>query len=120
MAVAAVGDEALGLGDGVVEVGRLIHAEYGAELLVRHLLGEPHGLDLADEDLGGFGNLDAGDLGDAPGGLADDLGVDGAVDDDRLADAVEFLALEEVAAATLELGLGLGVGLIAHHGHALL
>ena len=117
--VAAVGDQALSLGEGLVEGLGLVHAEDRGELLVRHGLG---GLDrggLADQDLGGLGNLDACDLGDLVGGLADDLCVDGAVDDDGLADAIELGTLEEVAATGLELGLD-GIVDVGKDGHGLL
>ena len=119
VAVTAVGDEALGLGDGLVEGLGLVHAQDRGELLVRHLLGGVNALDLADEDLGALGHLDAGDLGDGVGALADDLGVDGAVDDDGLADTVQLVALEEVAAAGSELGLD-GVVYVGEDSHGLL
>ena len=113
VAVAAIGDEALGLGEGVVEVLRAVERERRGELLVRELLGGRHVGDLADEHLGALGHGDAGELGDRVGGLADDLAVDGAVHDEGLAQALELLALaEHVAAAALELGLELVVDVV--------
>ena len=112
VAVAAVGDEALGLGEGVLPVLGAIHAEDGGELLVGPGLGGLDGLDLADEHLGAGGDGHAGGLGDLGRGLADHLGVDAAVDDDGVADLGDLVALEEVAAALLELGLDLVVDLV--------
>ena len=43
-------------------------------------------LDLADEHLAALVDVQAGELCDLVRGLADDLGVEGAVDDDGLAD----------------------------------
>jgi hypothetical protein len=62
-------------------------------------------VDLADQDLGLDGHLDAGDLGDGVRRLTHDLGVDAAVDDDGLAHLVELGRLQEVAATSCELGL---------------
>ena len=114
VAVAAVRHEALGLGDGLVERLGLVHAQDRRELLVGHLLGGLHARDLADEDLGLLGHVDASHLGDGVSALAHDLGVDRAVDDDGLADLVELGALEEVAAASLELGLDGVVNVLEH------
>ena len=120
MAIAAVSDEALGLGQGVVEVLGLVHGQDGAQLLVRELLGGVDRGNLADKNLGAGRHRHAGDLGDLGGALAHDLGVHGAVDNDGLANLVQLVALEEVAATGLELGLGSLVGLVANDGHGLL
>ena len=111
MSVAAVGNQLLRLGDGVVKVLRLVHRQHGAELFVRELLGDVHALDLADENLGAFGNRHAGERRDGYGLLTDDFGVQRAVDDDGMAHLVELLTVEEVAAARLELLFDLGVEL---------
>ena len=86
---------------------------------MRELLRDVDALDLADEDLGAGGHLDTSHLCDGRSALADDAGVEAAVDDDGLADLVKLVALEEVAATALELGTSLVIDVV-EHGHALL
>ena len=86
VAVAAVGDEMLGLFKGVREVLRAVHGKHRGELLVREFFGNIDALNLADEDFRCLGDRHAGELRDLMRALADDFGVQGAVDDDGLAD----------------------------------
>ena len=62
-------------------------------------LGDVHGFHLADENLGVFRHVHAGHGGDHRGRLADDFGVQGAVDQDGGADFVQLVRLQEVAAS---------------------
>ena len=72
-----------------------------------------------DSDLGGRGNRYAGHLGNFGGGLAHDLGVQRAVDEDNAADLIQLIALEEIAAPNGELLLHLIIDGI-HNGDRLL
>ena len=119
MAVAAVLDEAFRLGHGVVKVLCAVHGQHGGELFVGKLLAEIDALDLADEHLVALVDVQTGQLCDLVRGLADDLGVEGAVDDDGLADLVQLLALKEIAPAGGELGAHLVIDAFGHD-HALL
>ena len=103
VAVAAVRDQALRFGDGVVKVFGAVEREHGGELFVRERLFKLDAFDLADEDLRRVGHGEAADLGDLRGALADDLGVESAVDDHRGAHFVLFLFVEDIAAALDEL-----------------
>ena len=96
----------------VREVLRLVHAENRRELLVAERLARVRRGRLADEDLRVLRDLEAGHLGDRDGALADDLRVQRAVDEHRLADEVLLLLVEEVAAALLELVLDRVVDLL--------
>ena len=99
MAVTAVGDEMLGLFKRVREVLCAIHGKHRGELLVCEFLGDLHAFHLADEDLGRFGNGHAGELCNLECALANDLGVQCAVDDDGLADLFGLFRVQEIAAA---------------------
>ncbi len=114
VAVTAVSDELLGLGDGVVEVLGMVHGQHRRELLVSELLGELHGVHLANEHLGVLGHVHTGHLSDGVSGLTHDLGVQSTVDDDGLAHLVQLVALQEVGATTLELVLDLLVDVVQH------
>ena len=114
VAQAAALDQGVRLFDRVVKVLGVVHGEYRRELFVGKLLTLVGGLHLADEDLGALGNLNACERGDLRGGLADDAGVDGAVDDDGLADLLQLLAVEEVAAASGKLLAHLFIHLVQH------
>ncbi len=63
------------------------------------LFAQIHRFHLTNEDAGAFGNLHAGQSGDGHRTLTHDLGVQCAVDEQHLADLVDFVFLEEVAAA---------------------
>ena len=93
----------------VVEVAALVHAEDRGELLVPERLGVVGRGRLADEHLRGLRDLEAGHLRDRDGTLPHDLRVQRAVDEERRADLVGLLLVEEVAAAPLELVLDLVV-----------
>ena len=112
VAVAAVGDEFLGLGEGVLDILGAIHRENGRELFVGELFGEFDALDFADKDLSVVINLESGERGDRDGLLADDLGVKSAVDENRLAGLLEFGVAEEVAAHLAEESLNLVVNAV--------
>ena len=114
VAVAAVGDEALRLCEGVFEVFGLIHREHRRELFVREFFRKLDAFDLADEYLRALRHLDSGEGSDREGALSDDFGVQRAVDDDRLSDLFELAALEEVAAAAREFILDRGVDLFVN------
>ena len=109
VAVAAVGDEFLGLGEGVLDILGAIHRENGRELFVSELFGELNALDFADKYLSVVINLESGERGDRDGLLADDLGVESAVDENRLAGLLELGVAEEVAAHLAEESLNLVV-----------
>ena len=98
VAVAAVRDKPLGLVERVRPVLRAVERQHGGELLVRELLGKLHAFDFAHEHLRVRRNLEPCELGDLRGLLSDDLGVQRAVDEDRLARRVELLLVKEVAA----------------------
>ena len=67
------------------------------------LLGNVDGCDLADEDLRCLRDFDACHGSDLICALADDLGVQRAVDQDGLPDLLDLVALKEIASAILEL-----------------
>ena len=93
MSIAAVGHQSLGLCQSLVEGLRLVHSQYRAQLLMGKLLGNVHGLHLADEDLGGLRNRHARHGGDLRCRLAYNLGVHSAVDDDGLSHLVQLILL---------------------------
>ena len=109
VAVAAVGNEFLGLLEGVLDILGAIHRKNGRELFVSELFGELNALDFTDKDLSVVINLKSGERGDRDGLLADDLGVKSAVDENRLAGLLEFSVAEEVAAHLAEESLNLVV-----------
>ena len=119
VAVAAVRNELLSLGERVLNVLRAIHRENGRELLVSELLGKFHALDLANENLRVGINVEAGELSDRDRLLTDDLGVERAVDENRLAGLVKLGGVEEVASHLAEESLDLVVDGIKDD-HALL
>ncbi len=105
VAVAAVLNQALGLCHRVFKVLGLVHGQHGGELLVGELFRDVHALHLANENLGALGHGNPSQSGNLGGGLAHDLGVKSAVDDDGLAHLVQLGLGEDVAAALDELGL---------------
>ena len=109
VAVAAVGNEFLGLLEGVLDILGAIHRKNRRELFVGELFGELNALDFTDKDLSVVINLKSGERGDCDGLLADDLGVESAVDENRLAGLLEFSVAEEVAAHLAEESLNLVV-----------
>ncbi len=115
VAVAAVFHELLRHVDGLVEILRAVHRQHRAELLVRERLGLVHTRDLADHDLRRRRDIHARKLRDCHRLLADNLRVDCSVlVEDNLADLVQFVRLEEVAAAIGELLLHRVVDLVQH------
>ena len=104
VADAAVTDQGVCLVQSILEGGSAVHSQNRGQLLVSELLADVGGLDLADEDLGGLGDLHASQSGDGVGGLADDLGVQSAVDDDGLTDLLALILVQDVAATGQELG----------------
>ena len=109
VAKAAILDEAVCLGDGVLEVLRLVHCKHGRELLVRELFGDVDGLDFTDKHFAALGRREARKFCDLAGALADDLRVERAVDDDGLSHLVRLFGGEEVSAAERHLLLELVV-----------
>ena len=117
MSEAAVGDQPFRLVQRVVEVLGAVHRKYRGKFFVSELLGDVHGLDLADKHLCAVGNGNARERGDLGSALSDDLGVQRAVDYDGLSDLFGFLGIEEIRAARLELGFYRVVHLIQYdHG----
>ena len=104
MTVAAVGNEALGLAECVLNVRRLVHGKHGGELLVGELLGELNALDFADEYLRALGNGHSCELCDFDRRLTDDFCVERTVYDNCLSDLLRLVGIEEVAAAGRKLG----------------
>ena len=89
------------VGGGVHRRGEVLAAvqrQRRRQLLVGERLVVGGLLDLADQNLGVAGHLQAGALGDLDRRLADDVGIEVAVVEHRLADGVEFLAGQDVAA----------------------
>ena len=115
MAVAAVRDQTLRLCYSVIKAYGSVHCEHGAEFFVSEFLADIHGLDLADEYLGGFRHRHARQLGDGNGLLTDDLRVQRAVDDDSLAHLVDLVVLQEVAAARGKFSLYRVVNALVHN-----
>ena len=117
VAVTAVSNQMLSLVNGLVEGLGMVHGQHGRQLLVSELFGDVHALHFANEDLGVLRHIHTGHGGDGVSALANDLGVDGAVDDNGLADLFRLFFVEEVAAALLELILHSLVNLIQNdHG----
>ena len=81
--------------------------------------GEIGGGHFADEDFGAFGDVNARQRRDGVGGLTHDLGVQCAVNQDGCANLVDFLPVQDVAAALDEFRLDPVVDAVQHH-HALL
>ena len=81
---------------------------------MRELLGLVDRFHLSDEDLAALGDGNARQGGDLRGALADDAGVQRAVDEDGLADLVQLIAAEEVAAAPGKLRANLVVDAVEH------
>ena len=82
-------------------------------------LGNGHRLYLTDEDLGVFRHTDSCHGCNLVGALAYDLGVKAAVDQDGLADLLDLVSLEEVAATVCEFLLYLLINRL-QHGYRLL
>ena len=119
VAVAAILDKGVRLVHGVGEVGRPVHGKHGGQLLVGKGFGEIGGGHFADEDFGSFGNIDTRQRRDGVGGLPHDLGVQCAVNQDGCANLVDFLPVQDIAAALDEFRLDPVVDAVQHH-HALL
>ena len=83
---AAVFQQRLGVGDGVLVGGGLVHRQRRRQLLAGERHVRPDALDLRDQDLRAFRNLDACHFGDGDGCLADDFRVDFTVHLNDLAD----------------------------------
>ena len=119
VAVAAVADELFGLVERLVKVLRVVHRQHRGELFVRKLLGKLDALDLADEDFRLLRHIHARQRRDGVRALADDLRVQRAVDQNRVAHPIQLIPLEEVAAAARKLRAHLVVNAVQHR-HALL
>ena len=102
VAVAAVRHQLIRLVHRVGEILGPVHSQHGGQLFVGEFFLDIHALHLADEDLGGFGHVHAGELGDGIGGLADDFCVERAVDEDGLAHLLDFVGLQQITAPCLE------------------
>ena len=103
MAETAVLDQAFCLGEGVLQIRSPVHRQYRGEFLVGKLLAQIHRVDLADQDLASFRNGHARQRRDGRSRLSDDLRVQRAVDKNRLADLVQLVLLQEVAASRRKL-----------------
>ena len=113
VAIAAIGNELLGLVEGVRKILRTVHRKNRRELFMSKRLGELDGLNLADENLRLFRNRKARDFRNRRGLLANNLRVDRPrLGKDDLADRIELRWLEEVAAAIRKLLLDRVVDLI--------
>ena len=106
MAVAAVGDEPLGLVQGIRKIRSPVHGQDRGELFVGKSFGQLDTFHFTDQDLCSLRNLHTGKLGDGVGGLADNLGVQRAVNENGIADLIGFFGVQNIAAAICELGLG--------------
>ena len=105
MTEAAAFDELLGHQRAFFEVLGAVEGQNGRELLVREGLFGAHRdfLGLADEHLGFLRHGEAGHLGNLPRRLADDLGVEVAIDEDHIGDFLALGRAEDVSAASEEL-----------------
>ena len=113
--VAAVGNEALGFAECVLNVRCLVHGKHGGELLVGELLGELDALDFADEYLRALRNGYSRKLCDSESRLTDYLGVECAVYKNGLSDFLGLLGVEEVASASRKLRLDCVVDILMNY-----
>ena len=93
MAIAAVCNQSLCLCDCLIEGLCLVHSQYRRQLLVCKLLAQLYGLNLTDQDLGIFRNINACELCDRVCFLTNDLCVQRAVDDDCLSYLLKLIRL---------------------------
>ena len=119
VAVAAVGDQPVGLIEGVLQIFGAVHGQHGAQLFMSEFFGERHGFHFADQHLGALRHGNAGQRRDFAGALTHDFGVQRAVDQDGVAHLVQLCAFQEPAAAVRELGLDFIIDAVQHD-HALL
>ena len=106
---AVVVEQRVSLVKSVVEVLSLVHTEYGGELFVTESLGAVGRGRLSDEHFGIRRHLKAANFCNCHGALTDYLRVQSAVYEHGVAHLVGFLVVKEVAAASLEFLLDLGV-----------
>eukprot|EP00955_Chlamydomonas_euryale_P052777 355269-Chlamydomonas_euryale.AAC.2 len=92
----------------------LVEREHRAQLLLGQRLVVADTLHLTDDDLGTWRRADAEDLGQVGDGLADNVCIEPAVNDDLGANLVLLGIGQEVGAALLELGLNLVVHIGLH------
>ena len=102
MAVTAVCDETLRLGERILDVLGAVHGENGRKLLVGELFVQLHALNLADKDLRVGRNLETCKFRNRLGLLSDDLRIQRTVDEDRLAGLLKFRVVQEVASHPAE------------------
>ena len=93
MTVSAVCYQTLCLIQRLVKCLCLVHSQYRRQLLMSKLLADIHGLNLTDEDLGIFRYLHSCQLGNGCCLLSNDLGIEGAVYKNGLADLLDLTRL---------------------------
>ena len=93
VAIAAVGHQALRLGDGLLKGLGPVHSQHRRQFLMGEGLRGLHALHLADEDLDSRVHGDAGHLRNLSGALAHDLGIEGAVNEDGFAELLDLILL---------------------------
>ena len=117
--VAAVLDQGVGLIQSIRKILCPVHGKNRGELFVGEGLAQVGGGNFTDENFGTLRYLHPCQGSNGVGGLADDFGVQGAVDKNGGADFVGFLFIQNVAAPVDKLGLDLVINAAQYH-HALL
>ena len=88
----SVCNQLLCLDNGLVQGGCLVHSKHWREFFVCKLLADIYGLYLTNENLGLLGNRNTCQVCNGVSGLAYDLGVERAVDNNGLAHLIQLLA----------------------------
>ena len=114
VAVTAVRNQMLGLAERILNVLGMVHRENGREFFMRKLFGKLHALNFTNQNLRALGNIHTGELCNGVRLLTDDFRIQRAVDQNGLADLVQFIALEEVAASCGELILDRLINAVEH------
>ena len=99
VAIAAVGDQTFGLVQRIRKIGGAVHGQHGRQLFVGKLLAQLHALHFADQDLGVLRHGHACQAGNGHRPLADDTGIQRAVDQNGFANLFLFILIQEIAAA---------------------
>ena len=102
MAIAAVCNKTLSFCDSIVKILSLVHCKYRGKLLMCEFLADINGFNLTNENLGLWWNSNAGHLCDSSCFLSYDLGIQCAVDKDRLSDFLDLVFLEKIASSVKE------------------
>ena len=93
MAVASVCHQTLCLIQSLVKRLSLVHSQYRRQFLMGKLFADIHRLNFANQNLGILRNLNACQLGNGCRLLSHNLGVQGAVYNDGLADLINLARL---------------------------